>query len=136
MIVLKIYMDDFTPYGDYFEEGLENLDKVLKRCKQTHVSLSTVKCHMMMKEGIVLGHLLSVAGIRVDPAKVELILNFPTPKTPTQVHSFIGYVGYYRRFIEKFSKIAFPLFQLLPKDVEFIWTVECETAFVKIKELV
>jgi hypothetical protein len=70
---------------------------------------------MMMKEGIVLGHLLSAAGIRVDPAKVEVILNFPTPKTPTQVRSFIGYAGYYRRFIEKNSKIAFPLFQLLPK---------------------
>jgi len=60
----------------------------------------------MMKEGIVRGHLLSVARIRVDPAKVDVILNFPTPKIPTQVRSFIGYVGYYRFFIERKSKIA------------------------------
>lgn len=98
-------MDDFTPYGDSFEQCLENLEKVLKRCKQTHVSLSIIKCHMMMKEGIVLGHLLSVIGIQVDPAKVEVILNFPTPKTPTKVCNFIGYSSYYRHFIENFSKI-------------------------------
>jgi hypothetical protein len=72
----------------------------------------------------------------VDPAKVEVILHFPTPKTPTQVRSFIGYAGYYRRFIEKNSKIAHPLFQLITKDAEFVWTDECETAFGQIKELV
>ena len=92
-------MDDFTPYGNSFEEGLANLEKVLKRCKQTHVSLSTVKCHMMREEGIVLGHLLSATRIRVDLAKVKVIVHFPVPKTPTQVCSFIGCVGYYRRFI-------------------------------------
>lgn len=67
---VEIYMDDFTPYGYSFEESLENLEKVLKRCKQTHVSLNIVKFHMMMEEGIVLGHLLSTARIRVDPTKV------------------------------------------------------------------
>ena len=76
-------MDDFTPYGDYFEEDMENLEKVIKICKQTNVSLSKVKCHMMMKEGIVSGHLLLVVGIQVDPTKVEVILNFHTPKTLT-----------------------------------------------------
>ena len=97
-------MDDFTPYGDYFEEGLENLEKVLKRCKQTHLTPSTIKFHVIMEEGIVLGHLLSAAGIWLDPTKVEVILNFPTPKTPTMVHRFIGYDGYYRCFIENFLK--------------------------------
>jgi hypothetical protein len=62
---VEIYMDDFTPYGDSFEEALENLEKVLKRCKQMHVSLSTEKCHMLMEEGVVLGHLLSASGIRL-----------------------------------------------------------------------
>jgi hypothetical protein len=129
-------MDDFTPYGDSFEEALENLEKVLKICKQFHVSLSMEKCHMIMEEGVVLGHLISTSGIRVDPSKVEVILHFPTPKTPTQVRSFIGYAGYYRRFIEFFSKITCPLFQLITKDTEFMWTDECETAFGQIKELV
>ena len=129
-------MDDFTPYGNSFEEGLENLEKVLKICKQTHVSLSTFKFHMMREEGEVLGHFLSAAGIRVDPAKVEDILQFLVPKTPTQVHIFIGCVGYYKRFIENFAKIAHPLFQLLTKDVEFLWTEDCEAAFMEIKGLI
>ena len=60
---VEIYMDDFTPYGNSFEEALDNLEKVLKRCKQTHLSLSTEKCHMMMQEGIVLGHFILAAGI-------------------------------------------------------------------------
>ena len=55
---VEIYMDDFTPYGDSFKEGLENLEKVLERCKHAHVSLSIVKCNMMMEEGIVVEHLL------------------------------------------------------------------------------
>ena len=56
-------MDDFTPYGNSFEEALYNLEKVLKICKQTHLSLSTEKCHMMMQEGIMLGHFISTSGI-------------------------------------------------------------------------
>ena len=80
---VEIYMDNFNPYGNSFEEGLVNLEKVIKRCKQTHVSLSTVKFDMMREEGVVLGHFLSVARIQFDLAKVEVILHFPVPKTPT-----------------------------------------------------
>lgn len=129
-------MDDFTPYGNSFEEGLEIFEKVLKICKQTHVSLSTVKCHMMREEGVVLGHFLSAVGIQVDPNKVEVILHFQVPKTPTQVHSFIGCASYYRRFIQNFAKITHPLFKLLTKDEDFLWTKYCEIAFTKIKGLV
>ena len=71
---------------------------------------------MMREEGILLGNFLSATRIRVDPAKVEVILHFPVPKTPTQVRIFIVCAGYYRRFIENFAKIAHPLFQLLTKD--------------------
>ena len=83
-------MDDFTRYENSFEEALDNLKKVLKICKQTHLSLSTEKSHVMMQEGIVLGHFISTAGIQVDSAKVEVIQNFPTPKTQKEVRSFVG----------------------------------------------
>ena len=112
------------------------MEKYLERCKQPHVSLSTVKFHMMMEEEIVLGHLLSATGIRMDPAKIKVILHFLIPKTPTQVRRFIGCVGYYRHFLENFAKIAHPLFQLLTKDANFMWTDDCNATFVKIKELV
>ena len=80
---------------------------------------------MMMTEGIVLGNFISTDGIKVYPAKIKVISKIPTPKTPKEVRSFLGHVGYYRRFIEKFSMIAYPLFSLLMKDVEFVWTRKC-----------
>ena len=113
---VEIYMDDFNPYGDSFFDGLKNLEKFIARCIQAHVYLSIMKCHMMMEDGIVLGHFLLAKGIRMDLAKIKVIFHFPTPKIPTQVHSFIGCAGYYRRFIENFAKLAHPLFQLLTKD--------------------
>ena len=114
-------MDAFTPYGKNFEEALENLKKVLTRCEQTQLSLSTEKCHMMMSEGVVLGHFISVNGIQVDPSKIKVIKNIPTPPTQKEVRSFLVHAGYYRRFIEFFSKLASPLFSLLMKDVQFVW---------------
>eukprot|EP00253_Pinus_taeda_P009868 PITA_09868 len=89
-----------------------------------------------MEEGIILGHLLSAKGIRMDPAKIKVIMLFLTPKMHTQVRSFIGCAGYYRRFIENFAKVAHPLFQLLTKDSEFVWSDDCDAAFTKINELV
>eukprot|EP00253_Pinus_taeda_P035744 PITA_35744 len=129
----EIFMDDFTPYGTAFEDALQNLEKVLKQCIEVHLALSTEKCHMMMNEGIVLGHYVSLLGIQVDPAKIQVILTLPIPKTQTEVRSFLGHAGYYRRFIKDFSKIASPLFVLLTKNVEFKWTDDCEKAFDQLK---
>ena len=76
---MEIFMDDFTPYGKDFEEALKILEKVLTHCEQTQLSLSTEKCHMMMSEGVVLGHFISTDGIQVDPSKIMVIENIPTP---------------------------------------------------------
>jgi hypothetical protein len=130
---MEIFMDDFTPYGVSFQEALENLEKVLKRCIQAQLSLSTEKCHMMMTEGIVLGHFISSQGIQVDPSKIQVIKDLPTPKTQTEVRSILGHAGYYRRFIKNFSKIASPLFVLLMKNFEFKWTNFCQEAFNTLK---
>lgn len=72
-------MDDFTTYGETYNQALNNLDKVLKRCEEHNLSLNSEKCFMMMQEGIVLGHYIFAAGIQVDPAKIEVIQNLPTP---------------------------------------------------------
>jgi hypothetical protein len=88
---------------------------------------------MMMNEGIVLGHFISSQGIQVDPSKIQVIKNIPTPKTQTEVRSFLGHAGYYRRFIKKFSKIASPLFALLMKNDEFNWTKFCQETFSTLK---
>jgi hypothetical protein len=130
---MEIFMDEFTPYGIDFDEALTNLEKELKICIQSHLSLSTKKCHMMMSEGVVLGHFTSYEGIQVDPAKIQVILDIPTPSTQKKVRSFLGHVGYYRRFIKKNSKLASPLFFLLTKDVDFHCTDNCELSFIYLK---
>jgi hypothetical protein len=130
---MEIFMDEFTPYRTDFDEALANLEKVLKRGIQSHLSLSIEKCHMMMRKGVVLGHYISYAGIQVDPTKIQVILNIPTPSTPKEVRSILGYVGYYRRFIKKNSKLSSPLFFLLKKDVDLSWTDNCELSFSDMK---
>ena len=131
---MEIFMDDFTPYGKDFEEALEILKKVLTHYEQTQLYLSTEKCHMMMSEGVVLGNFISANEIWVDPSKIKVIKNIPTTVTQKEVRGFLGHAGYYRRFIENFSKLASPLFSLLMKDVQFVWNKACQTTFIKLKE--
>ena len=134
-IILEIFMDDFSVFGDSFESCLENLRKVLERCQEKNLVLNWEKCHFMVTQGIVLGHIVSKDGIEVDKAKVELISNLPTPKCVRDIRSFLGHAGFYRRFIKYFSAIARPLCTLLAKDVPFTWSQACDTAFTKLKNM-
>ena len=109
-------MDDFTAYGNTFQESLDKLEKFLIRCQETNLSLSHKKCKMLLTEGIVLGHHVSSQGIKVDPVKIKVIVGLPSPKTHKEVRIFLGHVGYYRCFIESLTKIAAPMFKLLTKD--------------------
>ena len=134
-IILEIFMDHFSVFGDSFENCLENLRKVLERCQEKNLVLNLEKCHYMVTQGIVLGHIVSKDGIEVDKAKVELISNLPTPKCVRDIRSFLGHAGFYRRFIKDFSAIARPLCTLLAKDVPFTWTQTCDIAFTKLKNM-
>eukprot|EP00253_Pinus_taeda_P016153 PITA_16153 len=87
-----------------------------------------------MTEGLILGHYISAAGIQVDPAKIQILLLIPTPTTQTEVRSFLGFSGYYRRFIEHYSRIAAPLYALTG-NVDFLWTEKCDQAFKELKKL-
>ena len=89
----------------------------------------------MVTQGIVLGHIVSKNGIKVDKAKVELISNLPTPKCVRDIRSFLGHAGFYRRFIKDFSAIARPLCNFLAKDFPFAWLQACEDAFDKLKTM-
>jgi hypothetical protein len=97
--------------------------------------LNWEKCHFMVKQGIVLGHVISHRGIEVDKAKVDLISNLPPPRTMKEIHSFLGHAGFYRRFINDFSKIARPLCRLLAKVTPFEFDEECLKAFEALKEI-
>ena len=134
-IILEIFMDDFSVFGDSFESCLENLRKVLERCQEKNLVLNWGKCHFMVTQGIVLGHIVSKNGIEVDKAKVELISNLPTPKCVRDIRSFLGHAGFYRRIIKDFSAIARPICTLLAKDVPFTWSQACDIAFTKLKTM-
>ena len=127
-------MDEFTAYGNTFQEALDNLEKVLIRCQETNLALSHEKCKMLLIEGIVLAHHIYSQGIKVDPTKIEVIVGLPSPKTQKEVRSFLSHAGYYRCFIENFTKIATPMFKLLSKDVEFQWTESYRSAFEVLKD--
>ena len=114
-------MDDFSVYGKSFDDCLSNLDRVLQRCEQTNLVLNWEKCHFMVNKCIVLGHQISERGIVVDKAKVDAIEKMPCPKDIKGIRSFLGPVGFYRRFIKDFSKISRPLTNLLEMDVPFVF---------------
>ncbi|RDX82596.1 Retrovirus-related Pol polyprotein from transposon 17.6, partial [Mucuna pruriens] len=113
---MEVLMDDFTVYADSFDVCLENLSKVLARCIDTNLVLNFEKCHFMVTEGIVLGHLVSNRGIEVDKLKIDIITSLPNPASVREVRSFLGHAGFYKRFIKNFSKIALPLSKPLQKN--------------------
>ena len=89
----------------------------------------------MVKQGIILGHIISERGIEVDKSKVDLVRHLPSPTSVREVRSFLGHAGFYRRFIKDFSKIAQPLCRLLQKEVPFEFNAACENAFKHLKTL-
>ncbi|KAK1664843.1 hypothetical protein QYE76_053002 [Lolium multiflorum] len=130
----QVFMDDFSVYGNSFDNCLRNLDKVLQRCEETNLVLNWEKCHFMVNEGIVLGHKISERGIEVDRAKVEAIEKMPYPRDVKGIRSVLGHAGFYRRFIKDFSKISKPLTNLLQKDVPFVFDDDCKEAFETLKK--
>ena len=130
---IEVFMDDFFVFGSSFECCLSNLERVLKRCEDTSLVLNWEKCHFIVQEGIVLRHKISAKGIKVDKANIDVIEKLPLPVNVKGVRSFLGHVGFYRRFIKDFSKIVKPLNNLLNKDVVFIFDEECLKAFSILK---
>ncbi|KAM1746170.1 hypothetical protein ACFX11_012824 [Malus domestica] len=122
--IIEVFMDDFSVFGDSFDGCLHNLSLILKRCVETNLVLNWEKCHFMVKQGIVLGHIISENDIEVDKSKIDLVRHLPSPTSVREVHSFLGHAGFYRRLIKDFSKVAQPLCRLLQKEVAFEFTKE------------
>jgi len=123
---IEVFMDDFSIYGSFFNYCLTNLSKVLDRCIENILVLSYEKCHFMVSQGIVLGHIIFEKGIQVDSAQLNVISQLPYPSFVREIRSFLGHAGFYRRFIKNFNTIALPLSNLLQKDVSFDFGEGCK----------
>nr|GFC06768.1 reverse transcriptase domain-containing protein [Tanacetum cinerariifolium] len=115
---MEVFMDDFSVFGNSFENRLSRLDKMLQRCGDTHLSLNWEKSHFMVKEGIVLGHKISKNGIEFDKAKIDVIAKLPHPTTVKG----------------DFSKISRPMTHLLEKNTPFVFSEDYIQAFQTLKK--
>lgn len=131
--IMEVFMDDFSVCISNFKNCLDNLERILERCVQVNLILNWEKCHFMVTEGIVPGHIVSKRGIKVNKAKIKVIENLKPPRTVREIRSFLGHTGFYRRFIKDFSKITKPSTSLLMKDVEFRFDEKCLEAFSLLK---
>nr|GEW94821.1 reverse transcriptase domain-containing protein [Tanacetum cinerariifolium] len=130
---MEVFMDDFSVFRNSFKRCLSHLERMLKRCEDTNLCLNWEKSHFMVKEGIVLGNKISMKGIEVGKAKVDVITKLPHPTIVKGIRGFLGHAGFYRRFINDFLKIARPMTRLLEKDTPFIFSQECVKAFQTLK---
>ena len=130
-----IYLDDILVIGRTLQEHMENLRLVFTRLRQAGLKLKPSKCKLMQREVQFLGYVVSSGGISGDPQKITAVKEFPRPVDLKSLRAFLGLTSYYRRFVPRFSAVAQPLYNLTKKDALFEWTVECEEAFQRLKDL-
>ena len=110
---LEVFMDDFSIFGNDFDSFLAHLTKILEVCVRKRLVLSWDKSHFMVREGVVLGHIVSSKGLEVDKAKIEVIQNLSLPTIIRDLRSFLKHVGLYQRSIQDFAKVSKPLTSFL-----------------------
>ena len=130
-----VYLDDIVVFGKTLQEHNDNLRLLLQRLRETGLKLQPDKCEYLRPELEYLGHLITAKGVKPNPAKTEAVKNFKQPKDVTEIQSFLGLAGYYRKFIKNFSHIAKPLTELTKKNNTFYWTDKHTKAFNQLKEL-
>ncbi|KAL8120809.1 hypothetical protein AgCh_017842 [Apium graveolens] len=129
-----VFIDDILIYSKTEEDHKEHLRIFLEILRKDKLYAKFLKCEFWIKEVQFLGHVVNKEEIKVNPAKIEAVMNWERSKTPTVVRSFLGLAGYYRRFVQDFSKIVVLLTKLTRKNGKFIWTEKCEESFQELKK--
>ena len=129
-----VFIDDILVYSSNESEHEEHLRTVLETLRKHQLYAKFSKCEFWLSQVAFLGHVISTEGISVDPAKIEAVQGWKQPTSVTEIRSFLGLAGYYRRFVEGFSKIAAPMTKLIQKEVKFEWTAKCEKSFKELKD--
>ena len=133
-VFVIIFIDDILIYSKTQEDHARHIHIVLQKLREHRLYAKFSKCEFWLEEVSFLGHVLSKDGIAVDPSKVQDVLDWKQPQNVHEIRSFLGLAGYYRRFIENFSKIAKPMTELLKNGVKFEWSPACEEAFQTLKD--
>ena len=120
-IFVVVFIDDILIYSKNEEDHRRHLSLVLQTLRQKKLYGKFSKCEFWLQDVVFLGHVVSGEGIRVDPKKVEAVVNWSRPTSVSEIRSFLGLASYYRRFIPGFSSIALPMTKLIWKNVKFIW---------------
>jgi len=132
---LKVFVDDLNVHSESWGEHFQHLNAVFCKLREVNLKLNPNKCCFVAKSITFLGHVVSKEGTRPDPGKIEAVLHFPTPKTVTSVRSFLGLTSYYRKYIRGYLRLVGPLFELIRKDVAFVWDVGCQQAYQALKAM-
>ena len=130
---VSVYIDDVLVFSHTLTEHLQHLRLVIQRLQKVGLKLKPAKCHFVRQEVEYLGHLITPQGLKPNPKLVAAVQEFPAPCNIREVRQFLGLSSYYRRFIPLFAKTARPLHELTRKGAEFVWTMECQTAFDTLK---
>nr|ABA94769.1 retrotransposon protein, putative, Ty3-gypsy subclass [Oryza sativa Japonica Group] len=129
-----VFIDDILVYSKNEEEHAEHLRLIMEKLRDHQLFAKFSKCEFWLDRVAFLGHVISSNGVEVDPSKVEAVLAWNPPKNVSEIRSFLGLAGYYRRFIEGFSKLARPMTELLKKEKKFQWSAACEDSFQELKK--
>ena len=133
-ITCLIYIDDIIVFGRNFDEHLARVAQVLDRLKEAGLKLKPEKCHMLQREVVFLGHVVTAEGVKPNPANIDKIIGWPKPKTPRQVKQLVAMGSYYRRYVKDFASLVRPMVEITKKGKQFIWTDACEKSFQLLKE--
>jgi len=144
--ICLVYLDDLIIFSKTYQEHVERIELVLRRLQECNLKLAPKKCKFFKRKVKYVGYIVSADGIEADPEKVDKIRHWPTPTSPEEVRKFLGFAGYYRKFVAGFSQIARPLSELMPKtakkktrsrqpthEVDWKWGPEQEEAFTTLK---
>ena len=129
-----VFIDDILVYSSSSEEHSEHLRIVLQTLRERHLYAKLSKCQFWLDKVTFMGHVILAEGISVDPQKIEAIMNCKPPTNVSEVLSFLGLAGYYRKFVERISKIAILLTNLLKKDQNFEWSDTCQHNFEELRQ--
>ena len=128
-----MFINDILVYLKSHEEYEKHLSLVLQRLRERKLYAKFSKCSFWLEEVSFLGHVVRKEGVTVDQEKIKAVVDWQRPTSVSEVRSFLGLAGYYRRFVEGFSKIATPTTKLLQKNVKFQWSDKCEQGFQELK---